>query len=575
MSNRSLILTLLLVLLSWPLVAMGEQISAEQSVARLMRQPAGRHAEARAEAQRLTLVHTSATKEHNRYYIFARPQAQGYLILAADDLLPLVLADVPLGQFEPSLLPPALQSWLQDCDARIDAALSTGTPLTSSLSYAADRADIEPMLTTTWGQGFADGEEMVYNTECPMANGQHCATGCVATAMAQIMNYHMWPRQGKGQTSYQSLTPMRTMSVSVDFSKGTYDWAAMQDHYGLTYAEDGSYRHEPFEAAARDAVGLLMFHCGAAVRTNYGLPSEGGSGANNYVLGAGMVKHFGYDVGTVLEERLFYSDAQWDAIVYSDLAARRPILYCAATVRQEGHAFVCDGYRQGLYHINWGWNGLSDGYYAILGGNALNPPLQGTGGAASRGGFSEGHTILTGIQPPVEGSTPNYRLGALGKYTITDHASGARNKLYEQGYAHISCVLGMFNNGNDVVEVQLSLKLVDTTTGTSYQLPPNAASYASLDQLSGVTEFYANCLGVPDGKYKAYPTFRVKGETTWRDMLIPQSIEAPTVTYSGSTMGLTTPTTEPLSAPAYDLSGRPASATTGLIIQRGTKRLAH
>ena len=121
----------------------------------------------------------------------------------------------------------------------------------------------------------------------------------------------------------------------------------------------------------------------------------------SFDLPEALVKYFGYDKGARYVDRDEYTTSQWEELVYNEVAEGRPVLYSGATVRNEGHQFVCDGYDDGLFHINWGWGGMSDGYFRL---SVLDPGTQGTGGATSGLNFSEGQQIITGVCKPVEGS---------------------------------------------------------------------------------------------------------------------------------------------------------------------------
>lgn len=515
-------LLLLLALLALPLSA--DQLTVEQSIARLSRQTGTRHLMPQKQGS-LTLAATYGDPGENHFYVLNRPGDAGFLILGADDAAPALLADVEQGHFAPDSIAPSLRWWLNEYDRAINNSIALDRPLYSSTQRPAKSA-LTPLVKTTWGQGDANyGYEQHYNIFCPKIKGQNTSVGCVACAMAQIMNYYQWPKKGNGKVSYTTLT--NKLAVSADFSQATYDWAAMQDHYGYTVLSNGSTATYDFDQAANDAVSLLMFHCGAATDMDYGLPSSGGSGTSGYYIAGALAKTFGYDPAVFHEQRYFYTDADWEDLVYNEIAAGRPVLYTGATEKLEGHAFVCDGYKNGLFHINWGWNGLSDGYYAITGTSCLHPKQQGTGGSYNCDAFVKDHVIITGIQRPQEGSKPRQYVGSAGSTIIFEPFFGTD---YKNGtYFQLACEEGLYNFSYDDLSLKFGAKFVSTVSGKTFYIDYND-TYQTLGTLDGVTSFIVLGKNVPDGMYNVYPAFMVKGGE-WQDVAMPAGSTPPTVKY--------------------------------------------
>lgn len=515
-------LFLLLALLALPLFA--DQLTVEQSIARLNQQTGTRHLMPQKQGT-LTLAATYGDNGENHFYVLNRAADTGFLILGADDAAPVVLADVEQGHFAPDSIAPALRWWLEEYDRAINNAIALSRPLYSSTQRAA-KAIVTPLVKTTWGQGDANyGYDQHYNIFCPKIRGQYTSAGCVACAMAQIMNFYQWPEKGNGKVSYTTETAR--LAVSADFSQATYDWAAMQDHYGYTVLPDGSATTYDFDQAANDAVSLLMFHCGAATDMDYGLPSTGGSGTSGYYIAGALAKTFGYDPAVFHEQRYFYTDADWEDLVYNEIAAGRPVLYTGSTEKLEGHAFVCDGYKNGLYHINWGWNGLSDGYYAITGTSCLHPKQQGTGGSYNCDAFVTDHVIITGFQRPQEGSKPRQFVGAAG--TTIEFLPFFGTEFTNGTYFQLSCEEGIYNFSYDPLELKFGAKLVSTVSGNTYTIEYND-TYQSLGVLDGLTSYAVKGTNVPDGMYKVYPVFKVQGGE-WQDVALPVGATVPTIKY--------------------------------------------
>lgn len=201
---------------------------------------------------------------------------------------------------------------------------------------------IDTMITTKWGQGTP------YNDYTPKVNKQHAPTGCIATAMAQIMNYYEYPAQGKGKATYSYGNKSRTSNITT-----TYNWSRMLD----TYNSRSNVQN-------KIAVGYLMRDCGYASSMNY---DTDGSGAYDNYAALAFGRNFSYDSLAVrLYNRMFYTDDQWMQIIQTELLYHRPILYTGIDRSYGGHAFVFDGMdSQGRVHVNWGWDGSANGYYTI------------------------------------------------------------------------------------------------------------------------------------------------------------------------------------------------------------------
>lgn len=342
----------------------------------------------------------SASDDGNAlYYVFNREGGNGFIIIAGDDRAKPVLGYADSGSFEPVNLPDNFRHWLESCREQLDALARTPEAANTRTAEAA---------AETANDGYAEyvapllgdinyNQNAPYNNLCPIdrSTQQRSVTGCVATAMAQIMAYHQWPKQGTGSHSYTTYT--RRMSVSADFSQTTYDWDNILPYY------DGTSE----TARQQEAIATLMFHCGAAVEMDY---TSNASGAVVTQIAQALYDYFGYD-GTLQDHyREYYTEAEWKALIKKELNEGRPILYGGASsvtnaqggIDRGAHEYCCDGYdANGLFHINWGWGGVSNGYFEL---DVLNPGTQGIGGSA--GGYTQIQSIITGIQPAKGTQTP-------------------------------------------------------------------------------------------------------------------------------------------------------------------------
>lgn len=301
---------------------------------------------------------------------------RGFMLLPADDAAAPVLGYSPDNSFMAEGLPEHMHSWLSYYSAQIYDAREMALPAwrdEAVATRAGEKEAIAPLLKTRWDQGSP------YNNLCPTSGGARCVTGCVATAMAQVMKYWEYPVSGQGQITYNPEELGKDLFL--DFSAVTFDWANMLDSYGRNYSS----------TSAR-AVAELMQACGYSVRMGY-TPYASGARAN-FIPGA-LMTNFGYDRDVTYKEASVYRDT-WEDIVYNDLATVGPVIYSGVS-SGGGHCFVCDGYDgNGYFHINWGWSGMSDGYFLL---NALNPSQVGTGGYS--GGYNAQQEVTVGIMPPV------------------------------------------------------------------------------------------------------------------------------------------------------------------------------
>lgn len=334
------------------------------------------------------LEHTITGEDgRNAAYVFTHPGEKGFTILSANDLAVPVLGYSETETFASDNIPPAFEWWLKEYERRIEFLESrgeTGTPKAMTRTEA-DKESIEPMLKTKWDQSAP------FNQFCPVVSGRRAPTGCVATSMAQVLKYFNWPERGKGRLEYENAGAVLDLNLNLT----TFEWDLMRDTY-----TGGSYSNDEGKAVA-----LLMQACGYSVEMSYG-PSS--SGAQSYKIANALVNNFRY-AGTVsYEDRNLYSPTQWEEMIYANLQNYGPVIYNGTSI-EGGHSFVCDGYdKDGYFHFNWGWGGISDGYYTL---NVLNPEAQGTGG--SLGGYNYGQNAILGMKKAIEDEPVDTPLGNL------------------------------------------------------------------------------------------------------------------------------------------------------------------
>ena len=277
-----------------------------------------------------------------------------FAVIAADDVAPAVLG-VSLKRYNEENT--NFMWWLNAVEQVVTYAAQQNMPLTTTKPDPTKYPTaVPPMLTTEWDQ------LEPYNNLLPLSQGgDRVYTGCVATAMAQVLNYYKTPEHGIGQrTIYYPQHDTTGSPITATFGDDYYDWDNMLDRY-----VGGNYNQ-----AQAQAVAVLMRDCGVAADMQYGGYMENGSGAYSQDAAAGLRTYFGFAEAECLE-RDYYSEPVWMDIVYRELSENGPVYYGGASYESGGHAFVLHGYNaQGQVYVNWGWSGEDDGYYDIA---LLNP----------------------------------------------------------------------------------------------------------------------------------------------------------------------------------------------------------
>lgn len=311
------------------------------------------------------------------YYAFNLEQ--GYVIVSGDDEMTELVGYAENGFFDAENVPPQMQLWLDGYAEYVAAVQSGKAKARKILLSDSPSVVVEPLVTTKWNQ------DAPFNNFAPEYtddnnNTQRCATGCAATAMAQIMKFHNWPEQGVGHYSYEHQS---FGTISSDFSEHVYDWTNMIDRYN-----NGEYSN-----VQADAVALLMKDCGVSLNMNYGPVS----GASIYSYTPAFKNYFRYSSRTV--NRSGCETAEFTKIITDELQEGRPIIYCG-TGEDGGHAFVVDGYDTNYFlHVNWGWGGYSDGYFDM---NYMDPTGLGIGGGSGAFKWNQGIVLARPLKDGVE-----------------------------------------------------------------------------------------------------------------------------------------------------------------------------
>ncbi len=328
------------------------------------------------------------------------------------------------------------------------------------------KSEVAPLLTTEWGQSAP------YNNLCPTYGvyNAHYVTGCVATAMAQVLNYYEYPVKGNGSASwtfYPNGKDQAGVDTRVTFNT-TYDWANMLDSYSKGY-----------NSVQGNAVAVLMRDCGAAAQMNY---APSGSGSNNANAVAGMRSNLGFDETTLTVWRDYTPKDLWAKWIYKEISEGRPVMFGGSTKSGYGHEFVFDGYDQdGLVHVNWGWDGSDQGYFDMF---LLN---------SSQGSYTEGQNALFTRVP----GTTNEKFHSMW-VTPTGFSFNVSGTSLTMSNG------SLFNIENKTFVGTMGLVCKNLSTGKVFV--PSAYKLPQIVQFAGYKDqaFEFNLKSLPDGKYQVW-----------------------------------------------------------------------
>ena len=478
-------------------------------------------------------------------YVFNVGNDGGFVIVSNDDRTTPILGFSDSGFIDLDKIPSNMKAWLQGYADEIAWLQQNGSKVatrkalakTSSWEVGQSKTPIEPLIKTIWNQGEP------YNNLCPeYATDKKSATGCVATAMAQVMYYYYQ----KGSPSSSTEIPAYTDGYGqyhAALPDVTFDWANMLLNY---VNDDKTIRGTD---AQKTAVATLMKYCGWGAKMDYNEESSSNTGKALTAL----KEYFGYNKTTTqCVSRSYYSYANWVDLIYSELSQDRPVFYSGQS-SGGGHAFVCDGYKYedetDYFHINWGWGGLSDNYFVL---SVLDPDQQGIGGSASLDGFHYGQEAIVGIQPSTwTGTVANIPVNTV---SLTLNSLTLNHSTVGVGVP-VTAALNVTNNSDDAYDGDVYLGYKDGShyyllQGNDVSIPSKQAEDCTITFTLGEAGTYDLYFFTPDGTALSYsPDGKLWGTLNVVEEVIPTD---PAVTY---TAGLTAEVswTNASTATAYDI----------------------
>ncbi|MBR5657352.1 MAG: C10 family peptidase [Prevotella sp.] len=452
--------------------------------------------------------------EEAAYYVFNAEGGNGFVVVSGDDRTMPILGYADRGSFDAENMPANMKAWLEGYEVQIRELDNTSSAVSAKVpkrGVEASKKPIPPLLTCTWNQ------DEPYNLKCPtFVNGTRCVTGCVATAMAQVMYYHRANSVSVTQQTIDAYECSRSWNVSGVTRKvfveaipegTTLDWDDMIDNYTGNESE-----------AQKNAVAVLLAACGASVSMDYADADNHGSSASNSLIPNALKTYFGYQAEMKYCSRSRYTIDAWDNLIFDELANNRPVIYDGQSTGG-GHAFVVDGYDgDGLYHVNWGWGGMCDGYFVL---SVMNPNnTSGIGASSTSDGYSMGQGAVIGVQPQASEEPVEEEI-----QTLTASSMSVSGNTITASYSNRTTSDHIVRCGFGVVDENGNVVLVKDWGYAPYNLRQNRLLP---DVTFDITAYDFSEAGLIFGEYQLVPICLMDDEEVWKlcDMVSPEYVEA-------------------------------------------------
>ena len=439
------------------------------------------------------------------FYVFNNPEQPGWVIVAGDDRARTILAYGDEGYFDEGEVPECVQDWLSGYVEQIEAIDKVEAEpqvVTEASVIGATKTKIAPLLCTKWAQG------LPFNQGCPSYSTtdgtSYCPAGCVAIAMAQIMYYY---KSSYGCNAIPAYTSNYDGFINERpaLPKTTFNWAIMNPWY----------HNQASTSTSAKEVQKLVKYCGQAVQMDYGKNTSSATSQRN-----AFTYYFGYDKLSQQIKREDVNATTWENAIYTEIASGRPV-YFSARKLNGGHAFICDGYDgNGLYHINWGWRGSNNGFFAL---NALSDGNSGgTGAASGEEGYTMSLQVIIGLEPSKSNSTStDYNTVALYRndddniVPIQVPTTSYSRSGTSASFTDVKLIANYWNNSSQTYTYDLGWALYDSngsvksvhTVATGKCLQPGYYTYP--------TGSIAIGSGLSSGTYYLKPICRLSGQNTW------------------------------------------------------------
>ena len=485
---RTKLLFILALLLTAGMEAWAQHVTPEQAKEKASQflkanyaRTGGKRSAPAASALKTAVVFNAKDTSGQPYlYAVTDTRQSGFVLVSGDERFNAVLGYSDVSNFDEQNMPDNMRVFLQGYIDEMKYLESINYQPTKAAPRRS-MSNVGVLMTTTWNQ------RAPYNNQCPLDNSQRSATGCVATAMAQVVNYHIQNNHGPAATIAEIpgyTIPNTNITVSA-IPSGT----AIPSKDLLL----NSYANNAGTDAQETAVAQLMLYCGTSVQMHY---AAGSSGTQTAYVANALINYFGFDNTTRFVRRIDYSYADWVNLIYNEVAASRPVVLGAGRAAG-GHAFVADGFdaTNTLFHINWGWGGYLDDYFAL---SVLNPDDAGqTGAAAGTDGYTIDQQAIVGIQhvgasgttDPASLTMDSYRVEGTDIHFSAGNLTGTTNS-FDIG-------VGVYDGSS----ITLFKLIASQSISTGSAFPDVSAS--------------AICADFANQTRKLIPMSRVSGTSTW------------------------------------------------------------
>ena len=365
MKNNRILFLLLLVGISVSAFAKKVEIADARLIAKnTYFEQVNRHNSVPYQSIAITREFVENYNNHDVYYIF-NINDKGFVIISADDICYPVIGFSFESSYSPSDQSDGFIYWMNErkkeiannienniqADANITAMWQhlNNKDFGRSPSIPGSILDVTPLTTSLWDQIFPYNDNVPFDSTCSGFN-DHVTTGCIATAMSQIMYYWRWPLIGVGSHCDYS---NKYGNLCAEFDTTNYDWNGMVDQ----------------PSSECNPISILMYQTGVSVDMDYNSDNQCSSGAYTNAVAIALLNYFKYSSAQYVQA-LSYSTTNWNNLLQGDLNIGKPIQY-SGSGPDGGHSWVCDGYQAtDYYHFNWGWSGSANGYYYL---NNLDP----------------------------------------------------------------------------------------------------------------------------------------------------------------------------------------------------------
>lgn len=421
-------------------------------------------------------------KDTDQFAIYGA-KGSGFIVVSRSNTFPPIIGE-STHDFDSTNVAPGFKWWMDNISKSI-AYRDANNMGRTSISVS---STISPFITTKWNQASP------YNLLCPKVGSlTHGYTGCVATAMSQILKYYNYPATSKGNGGYSTVVGNDTI-VRLATINTTYKWNNMSN----------TYTNNSATTPANIAVAELMRDADYGANMEYGTT---GSAATNIDATKAFANNFTYNPYSLkyLMKEL-YTDDEWAQIIYNEIKNKRPILYGGSTKTNEGHAFVFDGINtDGNVDVNWGWGGACDGWYDIF---DLTPI--GLGDEFSSGTtFSEGNDMILGFDPHPDATGSDFSI--WGTDNNCEFTKTADNKLNLTMTAFYNVSYKSFTG--DVAVIYENTTTNDLTV-TYFAKSKTYATYSGLG-FDNENTISLDAPNIQAGSYKVYIASKATNETSW------------------------------------------------------------